>query len=64
MKLYKHFNSQKMQELREKHLKQNLKNTICESCVYNTNSKYVKLKNVEVLEKAVSSKKFKVLKIE
>ena len=60
--LYKHFNSPKMQELREKHLKQNLKNTICESCVYNTNSKYVKLKNVEVLEKAVSSKKIQSLK--
>lgn len=42
-KILDQFNSDKIVNLREKHLKNDLKNTICYNCIYNQNSKYAKI---------------------
>jgi MoaA/NifB/PqqE/SkfB family radical SAM enzyme len=42
-KIIDQFNSEKITNLRDKHLKNDLKNTICHNCIYNENSKYSKI---------------------
>ena len=42
-KIIDQFNSDKIVDLRDKHIKNNLKNTICYNCIYNENSKYNKI---------------------
>ena len=51
-KIIDQFNSEKIVNLRNKHLKNNLKNTICYNCIYNENSKYNKINNkIEITNK-------------
>ena len=42
-KIIDQFNSEKIMNLRDKHLKNDLKNTICYQCIYNENSEYNKI---------------------
>ena len=50
------FNSEKIINLREKHLNNDLKNTICYNCIYNENSKYNKIDNmIETVNKKISN---------
>ena len=51
-KIIDQFNSEKITNLRDKHLKNELKNTICHNCIFNENAKYRKID-----EKIMPSKK-------
>tara|TARA_B100000787_G_scaffold124017_1_gene93401 strand:- start:3226 stop:4293 length:1068 start_codon:yes stop_codon:yes gene_type:complete len=55
-KMIDQFNSEKIINLREKHLNNDLKNTICYNCIYNENSKYNKIDNmIETVNKKISN---------
>ena len=55
-KMIDQFNSEKIANLREKHLNNDLKNTICYNCIYNENSKYNKIDNmIETVNKKISN---------
>ena len=61
-KLIDQFNSEPVKNLRDKHLKNNLDNTICKGCIYNTNHDYDKIiKKEEKLSKIVNTKKIQNL---
>lgn len=65
-KIKDQFNSDKIVELRNKHLNNNLENTICYNCIYNQSAKYSKIdQNIEISEKKinkVNKKKIESLK--
>tara|TARA_B110000027_G_C16117431_1_gene300926 strand:+ start:2810 stop:3877 length:1068 start_codon:yes stop_codon:yes gene_type:complete len=55
-KIIDQFNSEKIANLRERHLNNDLKNTICYNCIYNENSKYSKIDDkVEIDSKKINS---------
>jgi MoaA/NifB/PqqE/SkfB family radical SAM enzyme len=69
-KLFNQFNSEPVQKLREKHLKNDLDNTICKGCIYNKNYEYDKilkktekpLRNLNEKKKLDLEKRISVLK--
>lgn len=55
-KILDQFNSEKISNLRNKHLKNDLKNTICYQCIYNENSEYNKIDDeIETITKKTNN---------
>ena len=55
--LSEQFNNTVIKSLRKRHLENNLEGLICKNCIYNTNDKYSKLKDVEINDKEKSKVK-------
>ena len=60
-KIIDQFNSDKIVDLKDKNIKNNLKNTICYNCIYNENSEYNKI-NEKIMTTNEKTNNFKKLK--
>ena len=61
-KIYDQFNNTTIRSLRKKHLENNLENTICNGCIYNTNENYTKLADDHTVYNKPNDRKLKQLK--